>query len=271
MRCQRSVFAAVLMTAAAAGWAAEPRQPTARWVVHFDDAQCVASRNYGTVASPLFLVLKSPPLGDVIQVGVVRPERASGAVQVDGQMTFDNRAPLPVSMLAYTVNEQNHRGYLANLPVQHFAPARTATVIAIRAKGRLDESFAISGLQPLMKVMDRCVADLRRVWNIDQENRAASPLKEWPQAEIRGLFRGGDYPAQAMYKNQSGTARLVLLVDERGRVADCTVIETSGAASLDGQSCAILTKRARFKPAIGLDGKPAKGSFIQRIGWETRP
>jgi hypothetical protein len=62
---------------------------------------------------------------------------------------------------------------------------------------------------------------------------------------------------------------LALLIDETGKIADCTVIGTSGAASLDTQSCGMLKDRARFKPAIGLDGKPAKGSFIQRITWRV--
>jgi len=36
--------------------AAAPRQPSGRWVVEFNDAQCIASRNYGTPGNPLRLV-----------------------------------------------------------------------------------------------------------------------------------------------------------------------------------------------------------------------
>jgi len=64
-----------------------------------------------------------------------------------------------------------------------------------------------------------------------------------------------------------GSVAFVLLIDEEGKVADCTVTETSGVASLDAQSCAIVKERAKFKPATGLDGKPSKSSYFQRISW----
>jgi protein TonB len=61
------------------------------------------------------------------------------------------------------------------------------------------------------------------------------------------------------------------LIDTDGKVASCMVIGSSGVASLDAQSCAIVTSRARFRPALGLDGKPARSGKIQRIRWLTRP
>jgi protein TonB len=82
------------------------------------------------------------------------------------------------------------------------------------------------------------------------------------------VFSDDDYPWAAMKKNQSGAITVAVLVDEKGKVSDCTVIETSGVASLDAQSCAIITSRARLRPAVGLDGKPAKGAFVQKIRWE---
>jgi hypothetical protein len=45
------------------------------------------------------------------------------------------------------------------------------------------------------------------------------------------------------------------------------VTQTSGVAALDGQSCAKFSERARFEPAIGVDGKPAKDGHRTRIRW----
>lgn len=247
----------------------EPRQPTARWVVNFDAAQCIASRNYGTDADPVFLVLKSPPIGDVIQIGVIRTARTGRAEQIDAEVIIDERRLVRTSMLAFTAKKQKQRAYWINLPVQEFAPARTARLIEIRAKRQLNERFAISAIEPLMKVMDDCVADLRKVWNVTDGDGVAPNLKEPATGNLRGVLKSEDYPAVALYKDQSGTASLALLIDETGKIADCTVIGTSGAASLDAQSCAMLKERAKFKPAIGLDGKPAKGSFVQRITWRV--
>lgn len=247
---------------------AEPRQPTARWVVNFDAAQCVASRNYGTDENPLFLVFKAPPLGNVIQIGVVRSGKGGAdAQQLDGEMVFDQRPPLRASTLAFTNRKTRQRAYFVNLPSEAFAPARTAAVISVRAGRELDERFATSGIEPLMKVVDDCVADLRKVWNVTEGDAVAPNHRQSVSGNLSGLFKAGDYPAVAIKQGQSGTATLALLVDENGKIADCTVIGTSGAASLDAQSCGMLKDRAKFKPAIGLDGKPAKGSFVQRVTW----
>jgi len=64
-----------------------------------------------------------------------------------------------------------------------------------------------------------------------------------------------------------GVAKLEFL-DEQGKVADCTVIEPSGVASLDAQSCAVIKQGAKYKPAIGLDGKRAKSAAFQSITWK---
>jgi TonB family protein len=267
-------FRAVLLIAAGLGSTAaappEPRQPTARWVVNCDNAQCVASRNYGSAQDPLFMVLKAPPLGNVIQIGVIRPGKGPAeAQQLDGEIVFDQRTPLRTSMLSFTNKKTKQRAYLINLPIDEFVPARTATVISVRAKRELDERFATSDIEPLMKVIDDCVADLRKVWNVTEGDGVAPNLKEAATGNLQGVLKSEDYPAVALKKYQSGTVTLALLIDETGKVADCTVIGTSGAASLDTQSCGMLKDRAKFKPAIGLDGKPAKGSFIQRITWRV--
>jgi outer membrane biosynthesis protein TonB len=114
--------------------------------------------------------------------------------------------------------------------------------------------------------MDECVADLRQVWNVWDPN-GPSKLKQAPKGNVNGLIRSEDYPGIALLQNQQGSLQFVLLIDEGGRVADCTIVETSGVASLDAQSCAILQDKARFTPAIGLDGKPAKSSYFQRVTW----
>lgn len=275
MRSVRSLIAIVFGLISIG--AAELRQPKAKWVVNFDAAQCTASRNYGTPEAPLFLVIKLPPLGNVVQVGVLRGSQREEAEQVNAEVVIDQRAPIRASMFSFKAKDQKVRAFMINLPVEQFAPAKTANLLRIHGKSHFDEQFAISSLGPLMKIMDQCVADLRNVWNVRDASEVAQGaaghrnLKEPPKANLQGLIDPEDYPAVAIDRTQSGTASLAMLIDEAGRVAECTVVGTSGAASLDVQGCAILKERARFKPAIGLDGKPAKGSFLQRITWRVDP
>src|SRR5688500_2932657 len=120
-------YRAILLVAVAIGamGAAEPRRPTGRWVVDFDDAQCVASRNYGTAEKPLHLVLKAPPLGNVIQMGVIRSgEGQAVAKQLDAQVAIDGRAPLRTNLITFAV--QKRRAFMFNFPIEEFAPAKNA-------------------------------------------------------------------------------------------------------------------------------------------------
>ena len=68
----RVLACAALLSTAGTAAAAEPKQPTGKWIVNFADAQCVATRNYGSEADPIYLVLKAPATGGTLQVGIVR-------------------------------------------------------------------------------------------------------------------------------------------------------------------------------------------------------
>lgn len=264
----RAFVAAALAIAAPTAAAAAPLQPTGKWIVHFDEAQCVAQRDYGPKGKPLYLLIKRPPLGRVVQLDVVDRGHAETR-QVDGRVQFDASDPRKVSALSFSPTNTGTRVSLLNLPVDQFAAARTARAIRIEAAA-LDKTFALADMPGLIDVMDKCVADLRRVWNVSDSKNDSGQVRQDVEGNLRGLFSADDYPFASLLKGESGSVKIALLVDERGKVADCSVIETSGVAMLDAQSCAVVTARAQFTPAMGKDGKPAKDSFIQVINWKVR-
>jgi TonB family protein len=242
-----------------------------KWVVDFDHSQCVAMRSYGSESSPLTLFLKAPALGNVVQVGVIRPGRAGRyADQLDAKIVIDGRSTIPASMIAFTSPETKRRQFRTNLPREQFELVRTARTVSIQAGRELDETFALTQMGPLLKVLGECVADLRKVWNVPLGDISSATLRARAAGDLKGLIRAEDYPEIALRKLAGGTVLFVVLIDETGKVADCTVAETSGIAALDSQSCAIITERARFKPAIGLDGKPARDAYQQRVTWMVR-
>jgi len=265
MRLSLAFVAASLLNAAVPG-RAEPRQPTSKWVVNFDDAQCVASRNYGTAEKPLYLAFKASPLGDVMQLAILRNGIGGEAEQVEATLKVDDWPVLRKSILVYKSKKASLNISRINLRANEFAPFRQAKRIAIRSAG-LNETFALTQMDPLLKKMDECLIDLRSVWNITDPAGKQSKLKERAKANLASYVNNDDYPAIAIANHQGGTVAFALLVDEAGKIADCTIIETSGAAALDTQSCGILEKRAKFTPAIGADGKPAKDAVFSRIRW----
>jgi hypothetical protein len=235
-------------------------------VVNFDDAQCVAYRNYGTAEAPLYLSLKVPPLGSVMQLSVMYKGSAIQPDQFDARVTIDARPPIRTNTIIFKNKGAVFRVALINLSLAQFAPVRQSKSIGVQTRG-LSETFAISNMDRLFKTIDMCVKDLRSVWNVSDANGEQSKLKRRAAGDLHGLLDGEDYPGVALNQDQSGVVGFAVLVDEAGKVADCTLIETSGVASLDVQTCILLKRRAKFTPAISADGKPAKDAFISRIRW----
>ncbi len=272
------LLGAITALSAAAATAAAPRVATSAWLVDFDDAQCVASRNYGTDEDPLVLALKAPPLGNVMQVVIVRPGGGGRfAKHLEATIETDGGEKIDTSLVAFKAPEANQRLFRINLPLEQFAVVSKAKTVRIRASSEIDESFELTQMEPLRRIIADCTDDLRKVWNVGESDvEVTNPdpkpnpnriLKERSTGNLGALITWEDYPEIAVRKSGVGSVRMALMIDENGRIADCTVIETSGFAALDAQSCALVQKRARFKPAVGLDGKPAKDAYIQRVTW----
>jgi TonB family protein len=265
MALSLTIFFAGLAAAAEQPAAVEP---TANWSVQFDDAQCVATRPYGSAEEPLFFVLKAPPIGEVMQIAVMRMGDSRSVDQAEAVIRADERPVLRTNLMMFTPKGANLRVYLLNMTSADFSQVRAAKRLALRSSG-LNTTFALSQMGPLLTIVDQCVADLRKIWNVSDPTGEQSklPQRARPRANLASYVRNEDYPAAAITKNQSGVVRFALLIDEQGQVADCTVIETSGVAVLDTQSCAVMKQRAKFEPARGPDGKPAKDALLSAIRW----
>jgi TonB family protein len=255
-----------ITTSLCVGSALHARAPTGRWNVNFADAQCHASRDYGTVQDPVQLILKAPVTGGVMQVAIVRRAGWAPPNQIDATVTAGNAQPFRASILTYTPKGSEYRVYLINMSPPQFALVQAASELSVRAE-HLDESFSLSNMVPLLKIVDECVADLRRVFNVTDPPES-SPLKSRARGRIISYFEGEIYPPVALDRDQTGVVKFTLLVDESGRVADCTIVETSGVAALDSQVCAVLKPRARLEPAVGMDGRPAKDVLTGKITWK---
>jgi TonB family protein len=266
MRLREIILLTLFVAAPAVAAEPAPRAPSGPWTVSFADAQCVAMRNYGTAEDPVHLTLKAPPLGDVMQLAVMKRAPNVRPAQVAATVQADQHPPLRTNLLTFTSGESGLRVYLLNMASADFTRVRDARTLSVRSSG-LNETFTLSNVAPMMRAMERCVTDLRRVWNVVEPTGEQSRNPRRPSANLASLFRPEDYPHDAAVRERQGRVGLVVLVDEAGQVADCTVIATSGVAALDAQSCAVMKARARYEPARDSDGRPAKDAVIARISW----
>ena len=260
---------ALLCASVAPAASAEPLQPTGKWRLNYEDAQCNAYRSYGTKQKPLFLAFKSPPSGSVVQLMVLQNGPRMDALQHNTTISAGETKALRTNMLVYRNKDSNFRVSRINLPISVFQGFRDAPDLKIDSTDR-DFTFVLSDFSALMTAIDACVADLREHWNVSESDALNPRLSRSAIGDLQKVFKSEDYPWMAVRGEMQGTTGVVLLIDESGKVADCSVVETSGAASVDAQSCAIITERARFEPALDAAGNPARSSYSQRIKWMLR-
>ena len=88
-----------------------------------------------------------------------------------------------------------------------------------------------------------------------------------PFPDVRAVFSSDDMPA---YVQMGGINRFVATrttVRPDGTIQDCTVERGSGDAKLDAYTCAIIVRRAKFRPAKWVDGSTAYGVIRVPVTW----
>jgi protein TonB len=89
------------------------------------------------------------------------------------------------------------------------------------------------------------------------------------RGDLRTLFSGDDYPASAQAAGAEGTARATLTISPDGRVANCTITQSTGNSALDSATCNILRRRAKFTPARDSNGNPTSDTVeTPPIRWQ---
>lgn len=76
-----------------------------------------------------------------------------------------------------------------------------------------------------------------------------------------------DYPVVALRNHQEGTTSFRVGISPQGRVSTCTIVHSSGSPSLDAATCALITQRAVFRPALDKHGKVTASTYTNRVRW----
>ncbi len=91
-----------------------------------------------------------------------------------------------------------------------------------------------------------------------------------PRVAERAVQRGGsisdeDYPSSSIRNEEQGTSVATFTISAEGRVVACNA---SGASpTLDAETCKLIMRRFRFKPAKDSSGQPIEETKSQRVTW----
>ncbi len=58
----------------------------------------------------------------------------------------------------------------------------------------LDYRFKVTQIPALLDMLDKCAADLRKVWNVEDGDGPPALVRERPKGDLRSVFSDDDYP-----------------------------------------------------------------------------
>lgn len=89
-----------------------------------------------------------------------------------------------------------------------------------------------------------------------------------PLTNASTWFSPDDYAVSALHNNEQGAVRFALDVAATGAVTGCRIVESSGHADLDAQTCSSALLNPRFKPAVDSAGTPMASIFVRWTIWK---
>ncbi|MEO7364862.1 MAG: hypothetical protein ABIW03_00920 [Sphingomicrobium sp.] len=137
--------------------------PIGNWILERSPAQCVISRQYGPSGAPVTLGFKAPPLGDAVQMVIVRAERRTAVEQSNATITIGQKS-VSTTALAYPLGEHRRRAaYLLNLAGQQSTDLRKVSEIKVKVEGPINRQFELGPMSGAWKQLDDCLEPCGRL------------------------------------------------------------------------------------------------------------
>lgn len=108
-------------------------------------------------------------------------------------------------------------------------------------------------------------------WRIPDPVQASESFPRAPEPLFGDALtnpREADFPAGAVARALAGRVRVSLDIGKDGAIRACKATALIAPKPLVAASCPYITPRARFSPALGVDGQPTDGRYATTLVWQ---
>lgn len=149
------------------------------------------------------------------------------------------------------------------------APAREAAVSDLTVSLGRSQSFrlALGSMGQPMAAMRTCTDDLLRHWGFNPELGGKLRNGPVPIGNPASWATTSDYPQSALRAGASGNVRFRVDVAEDGKIVGCRILFRTRPDEFADLTCRLISRRARFNPALDAEGKPVKWFYINQVRW----
>jgi TonB family protein len=249
----------VVLTAAAE---AAALQPTAKWVMEYNQGDCTLSRRFGEAGRAVTFGLRPSADMQSGELVMLRPDAVPGGVRRGrGRVTLlPERVSFPLDWASGSLAAGKGRGTRLSVEPAFWGKLPAAETIVVEFGEAAPVQLAVGKMTGALQAAKACGDDLLRGFGADP-NAMVQPVN----GPTWHLFSTDDYPLEAIRNQQGGRVTFLATVTPAGRPLSCTVLASSRFELLDRQTCAIVMQRARFAPV----GGDAKRFFSASVRWEV--
>lgn len=160
-------------------------------------------------------------------------------------------------------------GSLFAAPDQTPMPVDKATFDSVRFDIKSFQRPIVLNLGPMqapLAALQACMDDLVRHWGLDPavQYHLTPPT---PLGDVASWVLPDDFPERQLFYTESSTVHFRLMVGTNGEVTGCSIQDVVPAPGFAERSCALLTARAHFKPALDAHGQPVASYYANMIKW----
>lgn len=253
-----------------------------KWVVNYGDDSCHLIGVFGTGSSEVALDIARYQPGDRFTLSLYSETLSSLDLEAKIKLAFGSDAPLPRDALTGTAGKfalvivsgsmdvLNRPAPADDIPLPTITPEQEDAVSSLtyQFNGRKPVRLELGSMRATLKALRTCTTNLVKSWGLDPEVQAKLTKQATPVGSPGSWLRSSDYPADMIAQGKNGWVRFRLGVNEAGVVTDCTVQQKMNPVEFNTVSCKLLTKRARFDPALDASGKPVKSYFLGSVLWK---
>lgn len=285
LRACFAVWAIVCLAASPPAWAADPAPISlvqdGNWVANYDDESCQLLGKFGTGKLAIVAIFTRYEPTDSFHL----------SLQGESLELRGNRA---LVKLAFGT-EQTKREELATLgklaakPLMVFGPQRfdgwrqppgrdvqkppavtpaqeaAVSHLTLRLGGNRNYRLELRSMGKPMATMRHCMDGLIEHWGYNPTAIAALSRLPTPINDPGKWVTTNDYPSNALRTGHGGIVQFRLDLDEAGKILKCHILSRTNPDEFADTSCRLLTRRARFEPALDAAGKPTKSFYVNSV------
>ena len=293
---------AILATIGAdnAAWAAKEElvlTPSSKWIVNYSDDSCRLLRQFGSDEDKIFLVMdRFGPNDGLNLIFAGSPFKYDGSIRSMTVQFGSEEQPQTISFFAGDFGKgvpaiiqrgstglgpQSDTGDRNSASIgapgaekpKLFGAARYAAVTYILVSKPLRQPvrFETGAMLKPFAALSKCIDTLVSSWGVDAEKHKSMTKYAEPIGSPRSWILSQDYPKVALSAGGQAVVHVRLNIDDTGKVDGCHIQQSTRGEKFDQAVCRALLKRAKFKPALDLEGKPMASYWRNTVTFSIDP